>query len=66
MGMALMGVGGLVIALGGFLYWGNVSGHFRSFPFAGYITIGIGGAIFAYGKRKQSEDAVARQLNPPR
>lgn len=66
MGMVLMGVGGLVIALGGFLYWGNVSGHFRSFPFAGYITIGIGGAIFAFGRRKQPEEAAVKQLNAPR
>jgi hypothetical protein len=62
--MALMGVGGLVIALGGFLWWGNMSGHFRSFPFAGYITMAIGGAIFSYGKRKQAEEAVAK-LNRP-
>jgi len=66
MGVVLMAVGGLVIALGGFLYWGNVSGHFRSFPFAGYITIGIGGAIFAFGRRKQAEEAAIKQLNAPR
>jgi len=64
MGMALMAVGGLVVALGAFLFWGNVSGHFRSFPYAGYITIGIGGAIFAAGKRKQAEAEMAK-LNAP-
>lgn len=63
MGMALMGVGGLVMALGAFLFWGNVSGHFRSFPFAGYITIAIGGAIFSFGKKKAAEAEAAR-LNP--
>jgi hypothetical protein len=61
--MVLQGVGGLVIALGGFLWWGNMSGHFRSFPFAGYITMAIGGAIFSFGKKKANEEA-AGKLNP--
>jgi hypothetical protein len=65
MGTVFMGVGALVMALGGFLWWGNMSGHFRSFPFAGYITIGIGGAIFGYGRRKNAEAAAAKLFTPP-
>jgi hypothetical protein len=58
--MVLVGLGGLVMALGAFLFWGNVSGHFRSFPFAGYITIAIGGAIVGYGRKRQALEAVNR------
>jgi hypothetical protein len=63
MGMVLQGVGGLVIAVGALLWIGNVSGKFRSFPFAGYITIAIGGAIFSFGKKKAAQEAAAK-LSP--
>ena len=52
MGMALMGVGGLIVAIGAGLWCGNVFGFFPTFPYAGYITIAIGGAIFAFGKKQ--------------
>jgi hypothetical protein len=57
MGMALMGVGGLIVAIGALLWIGNVSGKFISFPYAGYITMAIGGAIFAFGRKQQAEAA---------
>lgn len=55
MGMALMGVGGLIVVVGALLWIGNVSGKFPTFPYAGYITIAIGGAIFAFGKKQLGE-----------
>jgi N utilization substance protein A len=37
---------GIVLVLGGFvLYWGNRTGFFPTFPFAGYLTV-IAGAFF--------------------
>jgi len=55
MGMALMGVGGLIMAVGALLWWGNMSGKFPTFPYAGYITIAIGGALFGFGKKQMGE-----------
>lgn len=57
MGMALMGVGGLIVAIGVLLWTGNVFGFFPTFPYAGYITIAIGGAIFAFGRKQMAEAA---------
>lgn len=57
MGMALMGVGGLIFVVGVLLFLGNMTGKFISFPYAGYITMGIGGAIFAFGRKQQAEAA---------
>ena len=39
------GIGLITSLLGIFLFFGNVGGFFRTFPFAGFITISIGGAI---------------------
>jgi hypothetical protein len=55
--MALMGVGGLIFVIGCGLFLGNTTGKFVSFPYAGYITMGIGGAIFAFGKKQMAEAA---------
>lgn len=44
-------VGGAVVALGAVLWCGNVFGFFPTFPFAGYVTIAIGGAIIGAGKK---------------
>lgn len=41
--------GGLVVVLGAFLWCGNVFGFFPTFPFVGYITMAIGGAIWRAG-----------------
>jgi hypothetical protein len=58
MAMALKGAGGLIVALGIFLWCGNMFRFFPTFPFAGYITIAIGAAIFGAGK-KQAENPKA-------
>lgn len=57
MGMALMGVGAVIFVVGVLLFAGNVTGKFISFPYAGYITMGIGGAIIAFGRKQQQEAA---------
>src|SRR5580658_4135209 len=44
--MVLKGVGGVIFALGVFLFCGNVFRFFPTAPFAGYITMAIGGALF--------------------
>jgi hypothetical protein len=49
MHLVLMGVGGLIFVVGCGLFAGNVTGMFISFPYAGYITMFIGGAIFGAG-----------------
>jgi hypothetical protein len=44
-------VGGAVFALGIGLLIGNITGLFRTFPFAGYLTMAVGGAIYGAGQR---------------
>ncbi len=44
-------IGGAIVAVGGLLWCGNVFGFFPTFPYAGYITIAIGGAIVGAGKK---------------
>ncbi len=61
MGMALMGVGGLILAIGALLFWGNVSGNFVTFPYAGYVTLGIGGAVFGLGRKMQAQAALGKE-----
>lgn len=57
MGMALMGVGGLIFALGVVLYMGNRTGFLVTFPLAGFITMGIGGALIGLGRKLQADAA---------
>ena len=38
-------VGGVVMLLGIFLFFGNACGFFKTFPFAGFITMGVGAAL---------------------
>lgn len=38
-------VGAIVTLLGLFLFFGNIGGFFRTFPFAGLIAMSIGGAL---------------------
>lgn len=59
MGMALMGVGGLIVVVGGLLWMGNMTGKFPTFPYAGYITIAIGAALFGLGKKQLAEKSEA-------
>jgi hypothetical protein len=65
MAFGLIGIGVLITLVGGFLYWGNVSGTFISFPYAGYITIAIGGAIAAAGYKKMNADKHAAAMKQP-
>lgn len=51
MGMAAMGVGGLVFAAGAFLFAGNIFGFFPTVPLAGYLTMLVGGGLFGWGKK---------------
>jgi hypothetical protein len=43
-------LGGVVLVAGIGLWIGNVSGQFRTFPLAGYLTILVGGAIMRAGE----------------
>lgn len=55
MGIAAMGLGGLVVAVGVFLFAGNVIGFFPTVPLAGYLTILVGAGIFGWGKKMHAE-----------
>ncbi len=44
-------VGGAVFVLGVFLFIGNVSGTFPTFPGLGYLTMAAGGAMYRSGSR---------------
>ncbi len=50
----VIAVGGVIFAAGVFLWLGNVAGFCRTFPFAGYLTILAGGAIYKLGSKMQS------------
>lgn len=54
MKMAAMGLGGLIFVVGILLWCGNVFHFFPTFPFAGYITMAVGGAIFGFGQKQQA------------
>jgi hypothetical protein len=65
MAFALIGIGAVVTAIGGFLWWGNMSGNFPTFPYAGYIVMGIGGALGGLGWKKfnaEKEGAEVKQF----
>ncbi len=47
--MAVQIFGGIVCVVGAFLWLGNVFRFFPTFPFAGYITFLVGGAIWRAG-----------------
>ena len=46
----LMGAGGLIFAVGTFLWWGNRSQSLPTFPYSGIITMGLGAALIAYSR----------------
>ena len=52
MGIAAMVVGGVVVAIGAFLFLGNVIGFFPTVPMAGWLTIALGAGIFGWGKKQ--------------
>jgi hypothetical protein len=64
MAFALIGIGAVIGLLGAVLYWGNMSGTFVTFPYAGYITIAIGAAIGGAGYKKMASDKAAQQNKP--
>ncbi|HKB01102.1 MAG TPA: hypothetical protein VKD90_02735 [Gemmataceae bacterium] len=51
-GLLLMGLGGFVAVVGAILWIGNMTGFFPTFPFAGIVTILIGGAIYKAGSNR--------------
>jgi len=58
----VIALGGLVFAAGAFLWCGNVFGFFVTFPFAGYLTLLIGGAIYKAGQKMSSEVNAEKNL----
>ncbi|HEY7090689.1 MAG TPA: hypothetical protein VH518_21510 [Tepidisphaeraceae bacterium] len=50
---ALSIVGAIVLLLGLFLFIGNVTSIFPTFPLAGYLTVVIGGAMCRVGRTQQ-------------
>lgn len=46
-------LGGVIIAVGVVLLVGNVTGFLVTFPFAGYITIVVGGMVMKMGKKQE-------------
>ncbi|MFT3880028.1 MAG: hypothetical protein QM703_10265 [Gemmatales bacterium] len=48
--MAAVVLGTLIVVVGIGLLIGNISGLFPTFPFAGYLTIGLGGLIASAGR----------------
>jgi hypothetical protein len=53
-------VGGLVFAVGLILFTGNITGTFRTIPFAGYIVMAIGAIIARFGGGSRSEGSPLR------
>ena len=47
----IIALGAIVFVAGVFLWCGNVFGFFRAFPFAGYLTLIIGGVIYKAGQK---------------
>lgn len=37
--------GSIVLLFGLFLFFGNIFGFFKTFPYAGFITMGVGSAL---------------------
>ncbi len=49
-------VGVIVTLLGVFLFFGNVGGFFKTFPFAGFITMGVGSALMNSPKNERMKE----------
>jgi hypothetical protein len=49
--IAMYMVGGVIFIFGALLWIGNVSGLFPTFTGAGYITMGVAGALWRFGDR---------------
>lgn len=51
----LIALGALVFVAGVVLWCGNVFGFFVTFPFAGYLTLLVGGATFKAGQKMKPQ-----------
>jgi hypothetical protein len=45
-------LGGIVFFIGIFLFIGNITGLFPTFPFAGFIVMGIGGVLMGASRMR--------------
>lgn len=54
MNEARVGIGFVTFLLGIFLFFGNIGGFFRTFPFAGFITMSIGSAMMNESKSSEN------------
>ncbi|MDZ8095118.1 MAG: hypothetical protein RMZ42_24725 [Nostoc sp. DedQUE05] len=45
--------GAIVFLFGLFLFFGNIGGFFKTFPFAGFITMGVGSALMKADENSQ-------------
>jgi hypothetical protein len=50
-GLTMQVIGGVIAVVGACLLVGNTTGIFPTFPFAGFIVMGIGGALLSAGRR---------------
>jgi len=50
----VIALGATIFAAGAVLWCGNVFGFFVTFPFAGYLTLLVGGFTFRAGKKMSS------------
>ena len=50
-GLAMWAAGLFVFCLGLFFFFGNITGAFRTVPFAGYLTMMAGGALISSGMK---------------
>jgi hypothetical protein len=51
--LGLQFLGGLIFVVGIGLFLGNKTGLFPTFPFAGFIVMGVGGAIVGVGRSSE-------------
>lgn len=56
MGYIVKIFGYVVVAIGGILVFGNVTGAFSTFPYAGFIAMMIGGGLITYGQKLEQEE----------
>ena len=58
----VIALGALIFVAGAFLWCGNVFGFFVTFPFAGYLTLLIGGATYKAGQKMGQQVAAEKKL----
>jgi hypothetical protein len=52
----VIALGALIFVAGAVLWCGNVFGFFVTFPFAGYLTLLVGGATFKAGQKMSPQN----------